>query len=100
MPPFARELSSQIVQLHSSEYKNASQLADGDVLIAGAGNSGSEIALELAQNRRTLMSGRDTGHVPFRIGGFWARLVLVRLVLRVLFHRVMTAKTPIGRKCG
>ena len=30
--------------------------------------------------------------------GLPARLVLVRLVLRVVFHRVLTADTPIGRK--
>jgi len=44
------------------------------------------------------MSGRNVGEVPFRIGGFWARLILVRLVLRVLFHRILTIKTPLGRK--
>ena len=98
VPAFADELDSGTLQVHSSEYKNPSQLAPGDVLIVGAGNSGSEIALELARTHRTFMSGRDVGHLPFRIGGFWARLFLVRLVLRVLFHRILTAKTPIGRK--
>jgi putative flavoprotein involved in K+ transport len=44
------------------------------------------------------MSGRDTGHIPFRINGLAGRLLLVRLVLRVLFHRVLTTSTPIGRK--
>jgi putative flavoprotein involved in K+ transport len=67
------------------------------VLIAGAGNSGVEIALDLANERRTWVSGRDTGHVPFRIDGFWARLFLARLVLRVVFHRIMTLGTPMGR---
>jgi putative flavoprotein involved in K+ transport len=98
IPAFARELDPEIVQLHSSEYRNPAQLRGGDVLIVGAGNSGSEIALELSRRHRTLMSGRHPGHVPFRIGGFWARLILVRLVLRVLFHRIMTANTPLGRK--
>jgi len=98
VPPFARELDPGVVQLHSSEYRNPSQLQDGGVLIVGAGNSGSEIALEVAPDHPTWMSGRDTGHIPFRIEGVAARLLLIRLVLRFLFHRLLTVATPIGRK--
>jgi len=99
VPVFARELDPGIVQLHSSDYRNLSQLRDGGVLIVGAGNSGSEIALEVARaGHPTWMSGRDTGHVPFRIEGMAARLVLAQLVLRFLFHRVLTTDTPLGRK--
>src|SRR5207253_9530209 len=46
VPPFAADLDPSIVQLHSSDYRNPSQLRNGGVLIVGAGNSGSEIALE------------------------------------------------------
>jgi putative flavoprotein involved in K+ transport len=85
--------------VHSSDYRNLAQLRPGGVLIAGAGNSGSEIAMEVIRGgHRTWMSGRDTGHVPFRIGGFWARWLLTRLVLRFVFHRLLTVRTPIGRK--
>jgi putative flavoprotein involved in K+ transport len=99
VPPFARELDPNIVQLHSSEYRNPSQLRDGGVLIVGAGNSGSEIALEAARSgHATWMSGRSTGHIPFRIEGIAARFLLIRLVLRFLFHRVLTVNTPMGRK--
>ncbi len=98
VPPFAQALNPGIVQLHSSEYRNASQLRDGGVLIVGAGNSGAEIALEAVRGHRTWMSGRDTGHVPFRIEGLAARLLLIRLVLRFGFHYLLTVKTPIGRK--
>jgi putative flavoprotein involved in K+ transport len=99
VPPFAGDLSRSIVQLHSSEYRNLSQLQPGGVLIVGAGNSGSEIALEAARGgHRTWMSGRDTGHVPFRIEGPLGRLLLVHLVLRVIFHRILTTSTPVGRK--
>jgi putative flavoprotein involved in K+ transport len=97
-PGFASQLDSSIVQLHSSDYKNPSQLQPGEVLIAGAGNSGSEIAMELSRSHRVWMSGRDTGHVPFRIDGFWARLIMLRLVLRVVFHYLLTIRTPVGRK--
>jgi putative flavoprotein involved in K+ transport len=99
VPPFAATLDRGIAQLHSIDYRNPDQLRDGPVLIVGAGNSGSEIAMELArQHREVWMSGRHTGHLPFRIEGRAARIILIRLVLRGLFHRVLTLDTPIGRK--
>jgi putative flavoprotein involved in K+ transport len=98
VPPFASQLRRDIVQLHAKDYRNPSQLQDGDVLIVGAGNSGADIAMEVARTRRTWLSGRHPGHIPFRIEGFAARHLLVRLVLRVLFHHVLTVRTPLGRK--
>jgi putative flavoprotein involved in K+ transport len=98
VPAFARDLDPGIVQLHSVEYLNPSQLREGGVLVVGAGNSGAEIAMELAPGRPTWLSGRDTGHVPFRIESVAARLFLVPLVVRFLFHHVLTIKTPMGRK--
>ncbi len=96
-PAFARELRDDIVQIHSFDYRNPSQLAPGGVLIVGAGNSGSELAMELAREHRVWMSGRDTGHIPFRIEGFLGRLILVRLVIKGIFHRVLTIGNRIGR---
>ncbi len=98
VPAFAAQLRPDIAQLHSSQYRNPAQLRPGAVLLAGAGNSGAEIAVELASAHPTWLAGRDTGHVPFRISSWLGRTLLVRLVLRVLFHRVMTVRTPIGRK--
>jgi putative flavoprotein involved in K+ transport len=98
IPAFARELDPAIVQLHSSDYRNPGQLRDGTVLIVGAGNSGAEIALEVVRGHPTWLAGRDTGHVPFRIESGVAQLILIRLVLRGLFHRVLTTRTPVGRK--
>lgn len=99
VPAFAGELDDSLVQLHSVDYRNPSQLNEGGVLIVGAGNSGSEIARELSQHGHPVwMSGRNTGAIPFRIEGFAGRHLLVRLVLRVLFHRILTVDTPIGRK--
>ena len=97
-PRFASELDPGIVQLSSKDYRNPGQLRNGAVLIVGAGNSGAEIGLDVAHSHRTWMSGRDTGHIPFRIGGLAARLFLQRFVFRVLFHRVLTINTPMGRK--
>jgi putative flavoprotein involved in K+ transport len=98
IPPFACELDSRITQLHSLDYRNPAQLQPGAVLVAGAGNSGAEIAIELSRDHQTWMAGRDTGHVPFRIDGLAARLLLTRIVLRVIFHRVLSIATPIGRR--
>jgi len=98
VPSFASELDPAIVQLHSSEYRNLGQLREGAVLVAGAGNSGAEIAIEVARSHATWMAGRETGQVPFRIDGVAARVVLVPFLFRVVFHRVLTIKTPMGRK--
>ncbi len=98
VPDFADQLDPGVIQLHSFEYRRPSQLQPGPVLLVGAGNSASEIARELASRHDVWMSGRDTGHIPFRIAGRAGRLGLVRLVLRGIFHRVLTVRTPIGRK--
>lgn len=45
---------SGIQQLHSSDYKNPGQLAEGAVLVVGAGASGSQIAEELRKAGKTV----------------------------------------------
>jgi putative flavoprotein involved in K+ transport len=97
VPPFASDLADDIVQIHSSAYLNPGQLRAGGVLIVGAGNSGSEIAMELAPRHAVWLSGRSVGELPFRPSSRVGRL-LVPVVLRGLFHRVLTVDTPIGRK--
>ncbi|MEP7028683.1 MAG: FAD-dependent oxidoreductase [Candidatus Eisenbacteria bacterium] len=99
VPAFAAALDPAIVQMHSSEYRSPAQLRPGGVLIVGAGNSGAEIARELARYGHAVsMSGRSTGHIPFRIEGFAGRHLLVRLVIKGLFHFVLTTDSPIGHK--
>ena len=98
VPAFAKELGPGIRQMHSSEYRNLQQLKPGAVLLVGAGNSGAEIAIEVAREHPTWVSGRDTGHVPFRIDGLPARLGLMRVIFRFVFHRLLTVATPIGRR--
>ncbi len=97
-PEFAGDLDPAIVQIHSYDYRNPSQLREGGVLIVGAGNSGAEISLEVCRTHHTYLSGRDTGHMPFRIEGTAARLLFAPLALRFVFHRVLTVNTPIGRR--
>ena len=79
VPPFARELDPGIVQLHAGEYRNPSQLQNGGVLVVGTGNSGAEIALDVASGQQTWLSGRDPHVVPFRIETAAARHLLVPL---------------------
>ena len=99
VPAFAADLDASILQLHSLAYRNPAQIKPGPVLVVGVGNSGAEIALELARHgHQTTLAGRDTGHIPFHIEGLAARLILARLVLRVVFHRVLTIATPLGRR--
>ena len=99
LPTFAPELDPGIVQMHSHEYRNPSQLRDGGVLIVGVGNSGADIGIEVARTHPTWMSGKETGHVPFRIESALWRFFLVRL-LRFFGHHVLTVNTPLGRKLG
>lgn len=103
VPPFAHALRPDIVQLHSSEYRSPRQLRPGDVLVAGAGNSGAEIAMDLARDHvagkeKVWLCGRDVGQIPFRVDGTVSRLFMARVTLRIVFHRVLTTRTPVGRK--
>ncbi|MGQ0849837.1 MAG: flavin-containing monooxygenase [Actinomycetota bacterium] len=97
VPPLAAELDHGVVQLHSAEYRNPSQLQKGGVLVVGAHDSGAEIALDVASEHTTWLSGRDPGHVPFRIEHTIGRRFGVPLVM-FMFHHVLTVNTPIGRR--
>jgi putative flavoprotein involved in K+ transport len=92
VPAFARDLDPAIHQIHSSQYRNPIQLPAGDTLIVGAGNSGGEIALELAQSRRVLLSGEPPGRVP--------KLPpqLATPLMWWLLHTAGTLDTPLGRR--
>ncbi|MGH8775957.1 MAG: flavin-containing monooxygenase [Jiangellaceae bacterium] len=96
VPDFPSELDPSIVQLHSRECRDPSQLRDGGVLVVGAGNSGAEIAADVSSTHRTWISGRDTGHLPFHPGTVWDRLFTP--LIWFMGSRVLTLNTPIGRK--
>jgi putative flavoprotein involved in K+ transport len=98
VPAFAGELRADIRQIHSADYRSPAQLRAGPVLLVGAGNSGADIAMELTRRHTVWMSGPDVGHIPFRIERPIAQKILVPFVLRVMFHRVLTVSTPLGRK--
>jgi putative flavoprotein involved in K+ transport len=96
IPVFASELDPAIRQLHSSDYRNPSQLRKGGVLVVGAGNSGAEIALESSAGHTTWLSGRDTGQEPVRAGTLPDRFFTPPFWF--LLSLVLTVRTPIGRR--
>jgi putative flavoprotein involved in K+ transport len=58
VPSFAGELDSSIVQLHSDQYAHPEQVPQGTILVVGAGNSGAEISIELANaSRKVFLAG-------------------------------------------
>jgi putative flavoprotein involved in K+ transport len=95
VPGFAAELDASVFQLHSSGYRSRGQLQKGDVLVVGAGNSGAEIAMELARDHRIWLSGPDTGEEPTRAGSIPDRLFTP--VMWAMATR-LTLDTWMGRK--
>jgi putative flavoprotein involved in K+ transport len=75
IPPVAEGLDPAVVQLHSVDYRNPSQLPAGPVVVVGAGNSGLQIADELAdQHPVTVAVGARSPQLPQRFLGqdlFW-----------------------------
>jgi putative flavoprotein involved in K+ transport len=96
VPAFASQLSPAVRQLHSSEYRNASQLVEGPVLVVGASNSGAEVAVDAAHRHRTVLSGPDKGKLPVRPESRAARVF--DMGFWFFINRVATLGTPIGRK--
>ena len=97
MPEFASDLGPGIVQLHVADYKSPAQLQDGDVLVVGLGNSGAEIAKELAGVRHVHLSGEPSAVQPFRPERMSGR-ILMPFVGPVLLNRVLVTSNPLGRR--
>jgi putative flavoprotein involved in K+ transport len=97
VPAFASDLDPSILQLHSSEYRNPSQVREGPVLVVGAGNSGADISLELSRSRPTWLSGPINGHIPVDIDGWVSRHIAFKII-RFLGVHVLTLRTPMGRR--
>jgi len=97
VPEFASQLRPEIVQMHSADYKNTEHLATGPVLVVGLGNSGADIAFDVAGSHETILSGNEAGAVPFAIEGWFGRHIGTRLV-RFAMVKIINTSTPIGRK--
>ena len=97
VPEVAAELDPGIRQIHSHHYRNPGQLLPGATLVVGSGQSGADIALEIAEaGHDTWLSGRPPEEIPVRIGSWqWRRSLPV---MWFLWNHVLTLKTPMGRK--
>jgi putative flavoprotein involved in K+ transport len=92
-------IDPRVRQLHSLEYRSTAQLAPGGVLVVGAANSGTDIALEaVAAGHPTWLAGRHPGQVPIDIDSRRGR-AMTPLVMFV-FRHVLTLRTPMGRKAA
>jgi putative flavoprotein involved in K+ transport len=87
VPPQAAKLDPSVTQVHSADYRNPQALSDGRVLVVGGGNSGFQIAEELAATRQVDLSiATRYPMLPQRLGGrdlFWwlTRLGLLRVTV-------------------
>ena len=97
VPDFAAGLDPAIRQIHSADYRDPSQLADGAVLVVGLSHSGADLAMEAVENgHRTFLSGKAHGQLPFSVDSRRARLA--QPVLRFVASNLLTLRTPLGRK--
>lgn len=70
IPVLGQQDSSDVFSLHTAFYRNETQLPPGPVLIVGGGNSGVQIAVELAASRPVYLSmGQDRTFLPAMIFG-------------------------------
>jgi putative flavoprotein involved in K+ transport len=70
IPHLANALKPGLVQMHSTEYRNPDQLPAGPVLVVGGGNTGFQIAAELAESREVHLSiGSRQMPLPQRLLG-------------------------------
>jgi putative flavoprotein involved in K+ transport len=87
LPPMASKLDPSVTQLHSAAYRNPQALPEGPVLVVGGGNSGFQIAEELAATRQVDLSiATRYPMLPQRLAGrdlFWwlTRLGLLRVTV-------------------
>ena len=78
IPSLAKNISKDIKQLHTSEYKNANQLPKGAVLVVGGAQSGCQITEDLLDaGRKVYLSTSMVGRIPRWYRGkdifYWVR---------------------------
>ena len=103
VPPFAAQLSPDVVQLHSTAYRRPSDLPLGTIVVVGGGNTGYQIAEELATSREVILAvGSRQTPLPRRIARrhiFWwlstSRLLRVNVDSRI-GRRLSDRDTLIG----
>ncbi len=94
-PSLAADLDPIIAQLDSADYRRPSQLT-GNVLVVGAGTTGSDIAIDVARGgHSTVLAGPHPGEIPF---GLESRVVRTLMPITMFaFLHVFNLGNPIGR---
>jgi putative flavoprotein involved in K+ transport len=99
VPPAAQRLDGSVTQLHSAAYRSPQALPTGPVLVVGGGNSGFQIAAELAAAGRQVDLSIATRQpaLPQRLASkdlFWwlTRLRLMRVSTQSRLGRRMSSR--------
>jgi putative flavoprotein involved in K+ transport len=107
VPPIAGRLDPEVVQLHSTGYRSPRNIPEGPVLVVGGGNTGFQIAEELAASREVHLSiGSRQTALPQRILGrdlFWylEKTGLIRKTTASRIGRRLEGRdTLIGSRAG
>ncbi len=104
VPAWASELAPEVVQIDSAAYRASSDLPTGTVLVVGGGNTGFQIATELATTHDVHLSiGSRQAALPQRLLGrdLFSWLVAVRLMDKTVDSRIgqrmRTRETLVGQ---
>lgn len=101
IPEFASKLNKEICQVHSAYYTNPSILQEGTTLVVGAGNSGLQIAVEIAEMAQVYVSvGKKQKIIPKKIMGkslFWwfEKLKISEVTAESKFGKIIKQNDPI-----
>ena len=91
LPQFAGDLAPDVVQMHSADYRVPEDIPQGTVLVVGGGNTGYQIARELATTHKVFLAvGTRQTPLPQRLLGrdiFWW-LVTTRLFSTTVDSRI------------
>lgn len=94
LPEASAHLPADLVQVHSSQYRNPQSLPDGAVLVVGSGQSGAQIAEEVyLQGRRTFLATSSAGRVPRRYRG----RDIVDWLVQTGFFRITPDRLPVPK---
>ncbi|HEY1179310.1 MAG TPA: NAD(P)-binding domain-containing protein [Phytomonospora sp.] len=101
VPAVSAAFGPEVVQLHSAEYRNPAGLPSGPVLVVGGGNSGVQIAAELAATHDvTLAVGTRRPVMPQRVLGadafdWLSALGIVRAPVTGRLGRLVKSRDPL-----
>lgn len=101
-PKISDSVSPEIYQCHTFDYKNPSQLREGQTLIIGGGNSGMQIATELANDQKniSLSIGKNPKFLPYTLFNksiFWwlSKLGIMRFTIDSKIGKKIKENDPI-----